>query len=89
MASLARPGRVILIERPESGYELLDLKALPQDEGVPQQFVAKATCPAMHDAGHSWLGEGLRLFLERGFGEFPMDGVYSALPLPFVGPLFA
>ena len=89
MASLARPGRVILIERPDAGYELLDLKALPEDESIPQQYIAKATCPAMHDAGHSWLGEGLRLFLERGFGEFPIDGVYSGLPLPFVGPLFA
>ena len=89
MAHLSRPGRVTLIERTDEGYFLLDLKLLPEDESIPQQFLGKATCPAMHNAGETWLGEGLRLFLERGFGEFPMDGVYSGLPLPFVGPLFA
>jgi hypothetical protein len=89
MAHLSRPGSVTLIERTDEGYILLDIKPLPDDEAIPQQYVAKATCPAMHDAGESWLGEGLRLFLERGFGEFPMDVVYNALPLPFVGPLFA
>jgi hypothetical protein len=89
MAHLSRPGRVTLIERTDEGYILLDLKLLPEDENIPQQFVAKATCPAMHNAGESWLGEGLRLFLERGFGVFSIDGVYSGLPLPFVGPLFA
>jgi L-fuculose-phosphate aldolase len=81
-------GRVTYLTKTET-KELLDLKALPEGETTPQQYIAMATCPAMHDAGHTWLGEGLRLFLERGFGEFPIDGVYSGLPLPFVGPLFA
>ena len=56
-AQLARPGRVTLIEKTDDGYVLLDLKSLPDNETLPEQTVGKFICPAMHNAGESWLGE--------------------------------
>jgi hypothetical protein len=89
LAQLARPGRMTLVEKTDEGYILTDSKFLPDIEALPANVVGKATCPTMNDSGSCWLAEELRLNLERSFTDFPMDGIYSALPLPFIGPLFA
>ena len=88
LVQLARPGRMTLVYKTDEGYVLTDSEILPNTEDLPANVVGKATCPAMYDSGSCWLAEELRLSLEREFTDFPMDGIYSALPLPFTGPLF-
>ena len=89
MAQLVRPGRMTCVEKTDDGYVLTDSKNLSPLDEVPDYVVGKATCPSMHEAGSCWLGEELRLKLEKPFTDFPADGIFSALPLPFIGPLFA